>query len=71
MPYHCMVCKSCDMLVHNGDPHGPGDQYCEGEDGYEFIDLWTEQEIRDGRAARAIAAKDAATSRAESEERQP
>lgn len=46
MPYRILVCKTCDMKVSNAVPHGPEDERCEGDDGYEMIEVFTEREVQ-------------------------
>lgn len=50
MPYSALVCKACDALVLKPMPHGPEDEYCEGEQGYERVDLYAMDSPGDRRA---------------------
>lgn len=45
MPYIVTICNDCDMLVYETGPHGPEDEYCEGEGDYSREELFTRHEI--------------------------
>jgi hypothetical protein len=46
MPYALTVCRRCERAVHDVGPHGPADEYCEGEAGYERVEAFTAHEVQ-------------------------